>query len=182
MKTYNKTKRWVRKNCHRDKKSQEFNNHVTIWKRFVRIIHRWTVPHTAQEAPIAAHYSDVIMSAIASQITGVSIDCSTACPGADQRKHQSSASLAFCEGFTSLRTSDADNMFLSIYFKWLTKGVKLVRENILHWGTEAFSTENNSRGYFRFHNWLSLWGMMVPWIFFNKMFTNIPFLSSVKLL
>ena len=42
--------------------------------------------------------SDVIMRAIASQITGVSIVCSTVCSGADQRKHQSSASLAFVRG------------------------------------------------------------------------------------
>ena len=41
------------------------------------------------------HYNDVIMSAMANQITGVSIVYSTACSGADQRKHQSSASLAF---------------------------------------------------------------------------------------
>ena len=41
------------------------------------------------------HYRDVIMSAIAFQITGVSIVCSTVCSRADQRKHQSSASLAF---------------------------------------------------------------------------------------
>ena len=45
-----------------------------------------------------AHYSDVIMSAMMSQITGVSIVCSTVCLGADQRKHQSSASLAFVRG------------------------------------------------------------------------------------
>ena len=45
-----------------------------------------------------AHHSDVIMSAIASQITGVSIVCSTVCSGADQRKHQSSASLTFVRG------------------------------------------------------------------------------------
>ena len=38
------------------------------------------------------------MSAMASQITGVSIVYSTVCSGADQRKHQSSASLAFVEG------------------------------------------------------------------------------------
>ena len=42
--------------------------------------------------------SDVIMSATASQITGVSIVYSTVCSGADQRKHQSSASLAFVKG------------------------------------------------------------------------------------
>ena len=40
------------------------------------------------------HYSDVIMSAMAPQITGASIVYS----GADQRKHQSSASLAFVRG------------------------------------------------------------------------------------
>ena len=41
------------------------------------------------------HYCDVIMSAKASQITSVSIVCSIVGAGADQRKHQSSASLAF---------------------------------------------------------------------------------------
>ena len=40
-------------------------------------------------------YSDVIMSAIVSQITGVSMVCSTVSSGADQRKHQTSASLVF---------------------------------------------------------------------------------------
>ena len=40
------------------------------------------------------HYTDIIMSAMASQITGVSIVYSIVCPGTDQRKYQSSASLA----------------------------------------------------------------------------------------
>ena len=45
------------------------------------------------------HYSDVIMSAMASQITGVSIVYYlSVCSGADQRKHQSSTSLAFVRG------------------------------------------------------------------------------------
>ena len=44
---------------------------------------------------MSAHYNDTIMSAMASQITDVSIVCLTVCSGADQRKHQSSASLAF---------------------------------------------------------------------------------------
>ena len=42
------------------------------------------------------HYSDVIMSATPSQITGVSIVCSTICWDTDHRKHLRSASLAFC--------------------------------------------------------------------------------------
>ena len=44
------------------------------------------------------HYSDVIMSAMASQITGVPIVCADVCSSVDQRKHQSSASLAFVRG------------------------------------------------------------------------------------
>ena len=44
------------------------------------------------------HYSDVIMSAMASQIVGVSIVCSSVCSGADQIIHQSFALLAFVRG------------------------------------------------------------------------------------
>ena len=44
------------------------------------------------------HYSDVIMSTMVSQITGVSMVCSTVCSDANQRKHRSSASLAFERG------------------------------------------------------------------------------------
>ena len=44
------------------------------------------------------HYNDVIMKAMASEITDVSIVCSTVCSGADRRKHQSSPSRAFVRG------------------------------------------------------------------------------------
>ena len=44
------------------------------------------------------HYNDVTMSAMASQITSFTIVYSTVYSGADQRKHQSSASLAFVRG------------------------------------------------------------------------------------
>ena len=44
----------------------------------------------------SVHCSDVIMRAMACHITGIFIVCSTVC--ADQRKHQSSASLAFVRG------------------------------------------------------------------------------------
>ena len=44
------------------------------------------------------HYGDVIMSMIASQITSLTIVYSTVYSDADQRKHQSSASLAFVLG------------------------------------------------------------------------------------
>ena len=44
------------------------------------------------------HYTDVIMDEIASQITSLTIVYSTVYSDADQRKHQSSASLAFVRG------------------------------------------------------------------------------------
>ena len=53
------------------------------------------------------HYSNVITSALASQITGVSTVFSTVCSGADQITHQSSAS-SVTSGFPSQRASDAE--------------------------------------------------------------------------
>ena len=47
---------------------------------------------------ISAHYSDVIMGTIASQITSLAVVYSTIYSDGDQRKHQSSASLAFLRG------------------------------------------------------------------------------------
>ena len=44
------------------------------------------------------HYKSVILSSMASQITSLTIVYSTVHLGADQRKHQSSASLAFVRG------------------------------------------------------------------------------------
>ena len=48
--------------------------------------------------PQLNHYSDVIMSEMASKITGIWTVCSSVCSGTDQRKHQCSASLAFVRG------------------------------------------------------------------------------------
>ena len=51
-------------------------------------------------APLLIHITliDIIMSVMASQITGIYIVCSTVGSGADQRKHQSSTSLAIVQG------------------------------------------------------------------------------------
>ena len=46
----------------------------------------------------ALGYSDVIMSTMSSQITSLTIVYSTVYSGANERKHQSSASLAFVRG------------------------------------------------------------------------------------
>ena len=47
---------------------------------------------------VCYHYDDVIMGVLASQITSRTIVYSTIHSSADQRKHQSSASLAFVRG------------------------------------------------------------------------------------
>ena len=48
------------------------------------------------------HYCDVIMGAVASQITSLTIVYSSGHSGADQKKYQSSASLAFVRGIHRL--------------------------------------------------------------------------------
>ena len=58
----------------------------------------WKISASGMYQQDVNHYSDVMMSAIVSQITGVSIVYLTVCPGAFYRKHQSSASIAFVRG------------------------------------------------------------------------------------
>ena len=57
-------------------------------------------PHCCSENRfvLSIHYDDVIMTTLASQITSLTVVYSIAYSGVDQRKHQSSASLAFVRG------------------------------------------------------------------------------------
>ena len=50
------------------------------------------------ESDLGYHYSDVIMGAIASQITSLTIVYSNVYSDANQRKHQNPAPLAFVRG------------------------------------------------------------------------------------
>ena len=62
------------------------------------------------------HYTDVIMTTMASQITSLTVVYSVVYSDADQRKHQSSASLAFVWGvhwdgeFPTQKASYAENV------------------------------------------------------------------------
>ena len=56
------------------------------------------------------HYDNAIMGAMASQITSLRIVYSTVYSGADQSKHQSSASLAFVWGIPAQMASNAENV------------------------------------------------------------------------
>ena len=81
--------------------SCDFNNfRCSRWQKFrqndISFLMYMLSRHSCTIYPI--YYSDVIMSAAASQITSVSIVCSTICLGAEQRKYQGSASLAFVRG------------------------------------------------------------------------------------
>ena len=65
----------------------------THWQIYCRQINADDIVITKE-----LHYNDVIMSKIASQVTSLTSVYSTVYSNADQRKHQSSTSLAFVQG------------------------------------------------------------------------------------
>ena len=76
---------------------------VNACAKFVLMTRKWNTTKWNFNHAGNVHYSYVIMSAMASQITGVLIVCLNVCSVADQRKHQSPVSLAFVRGFTGDR-------------------------------------------------------------------------------
>ena len=64
---------------------------LIIWYNVAKHVFIW------YQVPVP-HYNDVIMSAMGSQITGLTFVYSTVYSGTYERKHQSSASLAFVRG------------------------------------------------------------------------------------
>ena len=82
-------------------------------------------PHKGPVTRKMFPFDDVIMSSMASQITGVSSVYSAVCSGADQRTHQSSASLVFVRGnsqvtgeFPAQWSSNAENVSIKISLKF----------------------------------------------------------------
>ena len=61
----------------------------SLWRHYNDMIH---------DSCAARHYNDVIMTTMASKITSITVVYSTFYSDADQRKHQSSAPLAFVWG------------------------------------------------------------------------------------
>ena len=75
--------------------------------------HHLQYPHTIYTLLFFYHYNYVIMSAMASQITSLTIVYSTFFQGANRRKHQGSASLAFergIYGWPLKRAGNAENV------------------------------------------------------------------------
>ena len=86
----------------------EFKNKTYLWVSFQYDDHLLRLGHVQDKGNIKIyidisitswyHYSDVIMSTMASLITSLTSVYPTVHPGANQRTHQSSASLAFVRG------------------------------------------------------------------------------------
>ena len=80
------------------------------------------------------HYNDVIMSTMASQITSLTIVYSTVYSDTDERKHQSSASLAFVRGIHRRPVNSPH--------KWPVNGSIWWRHHVLfqvHFGVNALA-------------------------------------------
>ena len=86
------------------------------------------------------------MSSVASQITSVSFVCSSACSGADQRKHQSSASLAFVRGIHRWPVNSPNKgpvtrtNFHLMTSSWQWKSLNAPVSTFLHMGTHRVMT------------------------------------------
>ena len=76
----------------RPKTAEDWHTQFTL----SRVLLRWSM--ILMSFSLTNHCDDVIMGAMASQITSLTIVYSTVYSDADQRKHQSSASLAFVRG------------------------------------------------------------------------------------
>ena len=128
---------------------------------------------------VILHYNDVIMEAIASQMTSVTIVYSIVYSDADQRKHQSSASLAFVRGIhrgpvnsphkwpvTRKMFPFDDVIMMQAPFDLCSHNTKYAVK-VASW---PYSTPFFKAWYWlilmlssRLCNWLSLW-RLVPWI------------------
>ena len=80
-----------------------FEGYQSKWKRvvYLAIIFKRSLTKrhwSCDSHRLPSHYCDVIMGSIASQFTSLTIVYSSFYSGADEREHQSSASLAFVRG------------------------------------------------------------------------------------
>ena len=78
--------------------SWHFSRTINAFPFWICLIQNFPWSNAARTLPWSVHYIDVIMTTVASQITSLTVVYSTVYSVADQRKHQSSASLAFVRG------------------------------------------------------------------------------------
>ena len=101
---------------------------------------------------VLLHYSGAILSAMASQIPGVSIVYSTFGSGADQRIHQSSASLAFVREFPD--------------FRWIPRThdqiLRTIEISIILSETTSQNASNAEKIHLKAPSWNRMW-MIMKW-------------------
>ena len=104
LRAYKKHRHCERRNPSNDKESNGFGDLSRTSRMCVMVadgsehIRHKDWPMLIKGTPAEWHYDDVVMGAIASQITSLTIVYASVYSGADQSKHQSSASLAFVWG------------------------------------------------------------------------------------
>ena len=137
------------------------------------------------------HYSDVIISAMASEITSITIVYSILYSGADQRKHRSSASLASVKGIHRspvnsphkgkcfyLKTSACPSWINGIEsppplssFEWNRDWITKIFQNSLTWDDLKFCLYNETK-----QNWeIRIWSSLKNLMNYNYMQSNISF-------
>ena len=102
--------------------------------------------------PLIPYYNDVIMGAMASQITSLTVVYSIVYSAADQRKHQSSASLAFVRGIhrwpvnsphkapVTRRMFPFDDVIMALGILTWTRSVPSIREKWARFDTQRYGT------------------------------------------
>ena len=108
---------------------------VKACAKFVLMTRKWNTTKWNFSRAGNVHYSDVVMSAMASQITGL-IVCLNVCSVADQRKHQSSMSLVFVSGIHRWLVNSPHNGPVTrkmFSFGWRHHGMKIIWWNGQKW-------------------------------------------------
>ena len=100
---------------------------------------------------LICHYGDVIMGVLSSQITSLTIIYSTVHSGADQKKHQSSASLTFVRGIHRWPVQSSH--------KWPVTRKMFSFDDVIMWGIQRWYLLRRKRVLF-FHE--KVWQLLVP--------------------
>ena len=127
--------------------SSSHSDNAVCWSWFWWDLSIATARYAHVNVNFAFHCYDVIMSAMASQITSPAIIYSSVYSGADQRKHQSSVSLGFVRGIRRWPVNSPhkgpvtrnffpfDEAIMSILIMWFWSSHKLINSSM--WKTKA---------------------------------------------
>ena len=83
--------------CQTGDRRGQLRHPIYLWDLWCSLL-LWRISNAYVHRYVDTHCNDVIMSTVASHITNIAIAYSIVYSGAHQRNHQSSTSLAFCEG------------------------------------------------------------------------------------